>query len=153
MKRATEILDYLKNKPHIIEEMETIWFVADIHHSHSKVIRIHNRPVSLSEEKLKLFSKDEQNFDNKEYREEISKEHTQWLIKDVVNKWVKKKHTVYFLGDLSFAPKIEAEKFIDRLNGNKFLIIGNHDKNILNRHVFLRLHRERISHLKEMILI
>ena len=26
----------------------------------------------------------------------------------------------------------EAEKFIDRLNGNKFLILGNHDKNIHN---------------------
>ena len=30
------------------------------------------------------------------------------------------------------ANKIESEKFIDRLNGNKTLILGNHDQNIHN---------------------
>ena len=43
-------------------------------------------------------------------------------------------HQIWFdlLGDLSLYPKKDADKFIDRLHGNKHLIVGNHDKNILH---------------------
>jgi calcineurin-like phosphoesterase family protein len=55
-------------------------------------------------------------------------EHEEWLIKEVWNKWIQRKHVVYILGDLSFANRAGTEKFINRLNGEKFMILGNHDK-------------------------
>lgn len=91
--------------PEARESMEHIWFGADFHHDHPKIVDICNRPTTIEE-------------------------HNRWLINDVFNKWVKKKDTIYILGDLTFAKSKEAEKFIDQLNGNKFLIEGNHDRNI-----------------------
>lgn len=45
---------------------------------------------------------------------------------------------LYVLGDISFRPPIETSKLLGRINGQKYLIIGNHDKRInspeINRH-------------------
>ena len=100
-----EILDYLSDKPYVVEEMKTIHFSADFHHSHTKIIEICNRPTT-------------------------PEEHDDWLVKEVINKYVQRKHTLYIMGDVSMAKKSEADKFVDRLNGNKVLILGNHDKNL-----------------------
>jgi len=101
-----EQVEYIKSKPYIKEEMETIWFSADQHDSHPKIIEICGRPTTLEN-------------------------HRQWIIEDVINKYVSKKHRLYLLGDVSFASKTEAEtKFLSKLNGQKTLIVGNHDKNI-----------------------
>jgi len=113
-----------KITPEIKADMETIWFAADLHHGHPKIVNICNRPVSVYLEGV------EQNLKNKTYREALDRAHTEWLVREVINKWVDKKHTLYLLGDVSLAKRVLAEKFIDRLNGNKFLIEGNHDKNI-----------------------
>ena len=69
----------------IIAEMQKIWFTADLHHSHNKIVDICNRPVS-------------------------KEEHNEWLIREVFNKYVQKKDEVYILGDVSFAKRNEAEK-------------------------------------------
>jgi calcineurin-like phosphoesterase family protein len=98
-----DIIDKLT--PEIIEDMQHVHFTADLHFSHDKIIDICKRPVDV------------------EY-------HNEWLLKEVYNKHVGKKDEVYILGDLSFAKKADAEKILDRMNGNKFLIEGNHDKNI-----------------------
>lgn len=125
-----------KLTPEIVSEMETIWFTSDLHHRHPKIVHICNRPVYLNQELKEYFAKKEEEeldyriFKDPLWKEEISKVHDEWLVKEVFNKYIKKNHTVYILGDLSLARKPEAEKFIDRLNGNKFLILGNHDKNI-----------------------
>lgn len=100
-----DILD--KITPEIRKEMESIWFSSDLHHGHNKIVNICNRPTCPQDQ-------------------------TEWLVRDVVNRYVKKNDTLYLLGDVSMAKKSEAEKFIDRLNGNKFLVPGNHDKNIKN---------------------
>lgn len=89
--------------PEAQKVMETIWFTADYHHAHPKIVDICNRPTTREE-------------------------HEEWLIREVHNKWVQRKHVVYFLGDLSFANRVNTEKFINRLNGEKFMILGNHDK-------------------------
>ena len=44
------------------------------------------------------------------------------------NSRVNKKDTVYILGDLSFGDVEQKRKLFQRLNGNKVLILGNHDK-------------------------
>lgn len=105
MNSIQKILDEVESNPSIKEEMQKIHFTADLHHSHPKIVNICNRPTTVEE-------------------------HDEWLIKEIFNKYVQRKDTVFILGDLSLARRPEAEKFIDRLNGNKFLILGNHDKNI-----------------------
>jgi calcineurin-like phosphoesterase family protein len=55
-----------------------------------------------------------------------------WLIREVYNKYIGKSDEVYILGDVSMSSKIDTDKFIDKLNGNKHLMPGNHDKNILH---------------------
>jgi len=118
--------DIFKNiTPEIQKEMESIWFTADLHSGHPKIIDICNRPVYVNYE-------GEKSLKNPEYRNLLDQAHNDWLVKEVFNKWVKRKDIVFILGDLSMAKRIDAEKFIDRLNGNKFLILGNHDKNIHN---------------------
>lgn len=103
MNIQTDIVDKLT--PEIIQEMERIWFTADLHHGHPKIVDICNRPISREE-------------------------HDEWLIKEVFNKYVQKKDEVYILGDVSLAKRKDAEKWVARLNGNKHLIKGNHDKSV-----------------------
>ncbi len=51
-----------------------------------------------------------------------------WLI-DLWNSQVSKRDTVYILGDFSFHNAEENKKLLSKLNGKKFLILGNHDGN------------------------
>jgi len=114
-----DIIDKLT--PEVIEDMKHIWFIADPHADHPKMVHICHRPVPLTE------GLDLGNPQDKRRMKELQND---WLIRDVFNKYINKKDDVYILGDLSMSPKNDAEKFIDRLNGNKHLILGNHDKNI-----------------------
>ena len=118
--------------PEIKADMETIHFCADLHHGHPKIVDICKRPVWLPDEQLKIFKKDERNIKNPEYRKLLDLVHNEWLVKEVINKYVSNKDELYILGDLSFVKRVEAEKFVDRLNGNKHFIPGNHDKNLKN---------------------
>jgi calcineurin-like phosphoesterase family protein len=60
-------------------------------------------------------------------KKEILQIHDDWLIK----KWnttVKKEDFIYILGDFCLANHEKTEKILQKLNGRKFLIRGNHDK-------------------------
>ena len=81
----------------------TTWFTADTHFSHNNIIKYSNRPFA---------SKFEMN----------SKLMENWNIK------INQDDTVYHLGDFCFADEQEGQSILDRLNGKKHLIIGNHDK-------------------------
>ena len=119
-----DVIDKLT--PELIAEMQHIWFTADLHQGHPKIINICNRPVYIPN----LAQIEDMN--SFEYKRIINKFHDEWLVKEVVNKYVGNKDEFYILGDLSLAKRVYAEKFIDRLNGNKHLILGNHDQNIKN---------------------
>ena len=80
-----------------------IWFTSDLHLGHRAAINMCGRP-----------------FENVEEMNEI-------LIRNF-NSCVKKNDTVYILGDFSFASPEETRKILEKLNGKKHLIIGNHDK-------------------------
>lgn len=90
------------------------FFSSDHHVSHNSIIRFCNRPFSSTDE----------------MDEAIIKNH---------NRVVTPKDEVYFLGDFSFAKNTDYTiKFLQRLNGRKFLIHGNHDAQILkNKSYFI----------------
>ena len=85
-------------------EIKKIWITSDLHFLHPKIINICDRPTT-------------------------PEEHDDWLI-ERFNKKVGKKDELWILGDVSMGNKIETEKLLDKMNGRKRLILGNHDSNI-----------------------
>lgn len=84
-----------------------IWFTSDTHFNHTNVIKYCNRPFSSLEEmnEIIIFN---------------------W------NQLVKPEDTIYHLGDFGFFRKdntISKEEIFKQLNGQKILILGNHDHN------------------------
>lgn len=79
------------------------WFTSDSHYSHSNIIKYSNRPFAS---KFEMNSKLMENWNTK----------------------INQDDTVYHLGDFCFADEQEGQSILDRLNGKKHLIIGNHDK-------------------------
>lgn len=83
----------------------TIWLTADLHIGHFNIIRYCNRP-----------------FDDLDQMHET-----------MIRKWnerVERGDNVYLLGDLGFVNRSGSEisEFISRVNGEIYLIRGNHDK-------------------------
>lgn len=84
--------------------MSTIFWTSDQHFGHKSVIKHCSRPFSSVEEM------------------------TEKLINNY-NEVVTNKDIVYFLGDISFEKDFnDTKKIINKLNGHKRLIYGNHDK-------------------------
>jgi len=79
-----------------------IFFISDTHFGHQNVIRYTGRPFSSTEEM------DETLIAN-------------W------NNTISPTDQVYHLGDFSLAKKDYAKRILDRLNGQIFLVRGNHD--------------------------
>ena len=80
-----------------------IWFTSDTHFFHTNVIKYSNRPF----------------LDKYEMNDKL------------VHNWnqrVKPIDHVYHLGDVSFGGIDETTQLLERLNGHKYLILGNHDK-------------------------
>lgn len=78
----------------------SIFFTSDLHLNHSKAIKFNNRPFGSVEEMNDVLI---ENFNSK----------------------VKHKDVTYILGDFAFG---NPSNFIKRLNGEKILIKGNHDR-------------------------
>lgn len=83
--------------------MSKIWVTSDTHYGHSNIIRYCNRPYKDVEEM------------------------NQALITNY-NSVVRPEDTVYHLGDFGFMQVDKLKKILSRLNGNKILLYGNHDK-------------------------
>ena len=82
-----------------------IYFIADTHFNHENIIKYCNRPFKNT-------------YKMNEY---------------IIQKWnsvVKKDDTVYHLGDVGFGSLQEVKSLVERLNGTKILIKGNHDLKI-----------------------
>ena len=86
-----------------------IFFTADTHFNHSNIIRLCGRPFSDVEQ----------------------------MNETLINNWnscVNNNDEIYILGDFLFKGNAaEAENIINRLNGRKYLIKGNHDKFVDDR--------------------
>lgn len=80
-----------------------LFFYADTHFCHANIIKYCNRPFKNVEE----------------MDEELIK---RW------NRKVSKKDTIYLLGDFALCGKKKKKEILSRLNGHKFLVMGNHDE-------------------------
>lgn len=67
-----------------------------------------------------------------------------WLM-DMWNQTVDKNDFVYVLGDFSFHTAAYNKSLLSKLNGKKFLILGNHDNSSTNLHDYF----EQITQIKE----
>lgn len=94
-------------------DAKKIWFCSDPHLLHPKIVAICNRPTTI------------------EY-------HDQWII-DHINSVVGKNDDLFLLGDVSLGSKEKTEKLLDKIHGNKHLIPGNHDNNILHSTRFVEI--------------
>lgn len=101
-----------------------IYFTADHHFGHTNIIRHCARPFQSVEEMDRVL------IDN-------------WNI------CVTPQDTVYILGDLFFRNAVSAEEYLQKLNGKKHLIIGNHDKNWMKR-IDLNCFFESVLHMTEI---
>jgi len=85
-------------------ETQNIYFISDFHIGHANVIRFDNRPYKDIHEMSDVLA------DN-------------W------NSVVGEDDHVFFLGDLSYKSKpADVKKFVDKLNGRIYAVIGNHDR-------------------------
>lgn len=81
--------------------------------------------------------------------EEMTKEeklniHDEWIIK-MWNETVSKHDHIYILGDVSFGTTEETKKILEKMNGIKHLVVGNHDKSCKG----LENYFESVSQIKE----
>ena len=95
-----------------------IYYISDLHFSHENIIKLCNRPYKTIEE----------------------------MDEDIINKWnsiVTPNDVVRILGDVALARSKDdvekAIKLVKRLNGNKSLIVGNHDAKLLKDERFRQL--------------
>jgi calcineurin-like phosphoesterase family protein len=80
------------------------YFTSDLHHKHKRIVELTERRTACTQE-----------------------QHDDWLI-DTINSRVRNQDKLYLLGDISFSHKFEEVScFYRKLNGQKFVIKGNHD--------------------------
>lgn len=96
------------------------YFTSDLHFGHNNIIKYENRPFHSVKD----------------------------MDEALIQKWnskVKKGDEVYILGDFGFINGERANEILDRLNGRKYLIKGNHDYSFLKDKNFDRTKLEWIK--------
>lgn len=103
------------------------WVTSDLHFGHKNIMsfcpvtRAHyNNDVDYMNEKMVM-----------EWNEKVSPE-----------------DLVYILGDVAFLPAQKAAEYMNRCNGRKILIEGNHDRKTLNDPTFRKCFEEVHSYLR-----
>ncbi|MDE5853680.1 MAG: hydrolase [Ruminococcus sp.] len=89
-----------------------IFYTADLHIGHTNIMKLSNRPFKTVED----------------------------MNETLVNNWnsvVMEDDDVYILGDVFFKLNSHPEMYLKRMNGKKHLIVGNHDKQYLEKEMFV----------------
>lgn len=103
----------------------TIYITSDLHFGHDKIIGLCGRPTTIED-------------------------HHEWLIRQI-NKTVRTSDTVYHLGDFSFCNDVsKINAFCNRLNGNWFHILGNHDRESKLAESFINTRHKILGHYHEL---
>lgn len=83
----------------------TLFWTSDLHFNHGNIIKYCNRPF-------------------------ISKQEMNHSLIQNWNKTVKEEDIVFILGDFCFGDKSKWRQLLNSLNGTKYLVQGNHDRDI-----------------------
>jgi calcineurin-like phosphoesterase family protein len=113
---------------------EKVWFTADLHFGHPNIIEHSNRPFA-----------------------DATEMDAYWLEK--WNDTVDKKDRIYILGDFYWKNKNACKDLLNKLKGNKYCILGNHDSAIQGENErffesisdtkFVRFKREQYPYIEE----
>lgn len=82
------------------------YYIADLHIGHKNILRLSNRPFKTMDQMIEKIIEN-------------------W------NKTVKAEDDVYILGDVFYRYDGNLKELLQKLNGHKHLIIGNHEKQLL----------------------
>ena len=107
-------------------DLLSTYFIADPHFGHKNIIKHSKRPFADVDEMNTTMVR-------------------------LWNERVTNKDDVYIIGDIYHGKTYEAIELIGRLNGQKYLIIGNHDRKLLRDSKFRRLFVE-IAEMKTITL-
>lgn len=86
-----------------MDTKNNIYFTSDQHFYHKNIIRFENRPFKNVEDMNEFMIK-------------------QW------NSKVTNNDIIYHLGDFAFINKEKTKEIVSKLNGKKYIILGNHDR-------------------------
>lgn len=92
--------------------MNDIWFIADTHFGHAKIIEYENRPFSTVQE-------------------------MDTVLIDNWNRLVKPEDEIWHLGDFALADITRTAELVRMLHGHKRLVLGNHDTRSKKRYLEL----------------
>ena len=101
------------------------FFISDTHFGHENIMRLCNRPFKSVEEMDEVLIKN-------------------W------NATVSKDDTVYILGDFCYKSGRPPQEYLEKLNGHKILIVGNHDGSIIKNIRALKEYFDEITSYKEI---
>ena len=99
----------------------TTWITSDLHFGHTNIMKF--CPQSRAR-----------------YKNDVD-----YMNEEMIREWnatIDSEDTVYILGDVAFLPAAKAVSIMQRLNGTKILVEGNHDRKLLNDPVFRRCFAE-----------
>lgn len=114
-------------------EQQNIWFTSDNHYGHGNIIKYSNRPFLTKEdqaERSSILLTDGMDKRFKPSSASIYKMDEEMIA--LHNSVVQQNDIVRFNGDFAFHEVSQIERILKRLNGQKHLVLGNHDKNIRN---------------------
>lgn len=118
------------------------FFISDLHFNHKKILdfcpnRIEDLKLDLSLVRQVKEAKEEWGYNHgnpragdkfKVLNKQLIDQMNERLIEEINSK-VKKRDQLYILGDFAFGAIENAKKILSRINGQKILIKGNHDRN------------------------
>lgn len=114
-----------------------VWFTSDTHFFHKNILR-------HCPERISALGMEDMAESQPEEQVTVMNER---LI-DLWNSTVSKHDRIYIVGDLSFAGKDDNMKLVSKLRGQKYLILGNHDKSS-DKQVYFSLFKD-ICQMKEV---
>ena len=177
IKRSIEL--ELEPKEEIKKEVDpnhyrNVFVTSDLHLCHANILKYENGRQQLLDTsqsdyiKNKLIEKDvcldinSKNYNNDKFNEEFDKIYNEYydfaineFNENLIKRWnkvVSNNDLVYILGDIALNYKdiSEVNSLISRLNGDKVLIVGNHDKYTLQNKKFNRDLFKEIAEYKDI---
>lgn len=103
--------------------MGTLYFTSDLHFNHKSILNPEytERGTYIRQEGAGRLT-DAADSD-------LMGVHNQWII-DTINARVTSTDHLYILGDVAFGSQWEAAALIDKIQGHRHLVLGNHDSNL-----------------------